>query len=200
MIDLESIEIQYNSNKSLELSYRLNSKVGENLFIEACNRSQEFIIDKEKIELISYAPSDDTTVINSAIALVYNEPYSKRHSLCNYHVRKLDPSGSILIKEYDSDFWRHPNIQLPKYARLAQQFGLGHYPHNNSIDFYDMYFFSESLIEVQQHYGLQLILPNEVSSQKLGLYGITYDSNLKPLKLKRYYYPNDPNLELPEKL
>jgi hypothetical protein len=194
------IEIQFNSNNTTEESYRLDTNTGNQLLVQALSRCSQYSVDRKKIELISYAPNDSLSVKDQAIALVFNTAIDFTPHLCDYHVIKIDPSGKSILKSYDNDFWRHPNISLPHGSRLAQQFGIGFYPNEKNMDIFDMYFFHESLSDVESHFNLKLNLPKIVSESQLGLYGISYNSELKPLKLKRYFYPHDPKLLRPQDL
>ncbi len=200
MFNKEAVEIQYNSNGTVEESFRTRSKVGEELLTQALARCCQFAIDKKEIELISYAPNDDLSVKDQAIALVFNSAIRQSSHLSDYHVIKVMNNNESVLKCYDNDFWRHPNIPLPVNARLAQQFGIGFYPDNEEIDIYDMYFFHHSLEAVEDHFNLNLNLPDFVKAYGFGLYGVSYNSNLEALKLKRYFYPSDPQLNNPQDL
>lgn len=186
------VERQIDHMGNIEDSYRVFSDSGRYLYGKAASfNSLAVSFDINDIEMISYSVSDGISTQDESIVFVFgSKPFSESMYL-NYWAIKFTSDGQVLRKYYTGDFWRMPNYQLPFGARLASKFGLGFY---EDKEIYDVYFFHDDPNLVFDHVGLYLPLPEE----KYCLYGVTYGSDLKALKLKRYYYPSDPNILVPE--
>jgi hypothetical protein len=178
----------------VEDSYRVDSEFGRYLYAKAASyNSLAVTFDINDIEMISHSFSDGISTRDESIVFVFGSKPFNEPKYLNYWAIKFTSEGDTVKKYYTGDFWRLPNFQLPFGARLASKFGLGFY---EDKDIYDVYFFHKDPQKVFDHLGWSLPFPSE----KYCLYGVTYDSSLKPLKLKRYFYPADPEILIPEVL
>jgi len=175
-------EIQINSTGPLEVSYYANSAEGISLALE------HNLALNEECEMISKSA-------NGEVVIVMTGKPDARHE--DYYAIKYSDLRAVK-KLYSNQFWRFPNIQLPKGARLANQFGIGYYPGLIGTDEekYDMYFFCDTQREAEGHFEMAIgpTYKEELHHYKLelGLYGVTYTKDQKVLNLKRYLYPLDP--------
>ena len=101
-------------------------------------------------------------------------------------------------KFYDLDVDRYPRPELPVGSELAYPFGHGV---GMQSDRQEVYFCHHDLALVSDYFKLPL--PTSPSSAEFDLntkylkvFGLTYEvQTLKPLKLKRYFYPQDPAID-----
>ena len=186
-------EIQVNSNGSLEVSFRPHCEESYNIMNKYGLSFDHYHRNNNRLAMVSES--------SGILALVYDTKGDEIHQ--DYEVIKITRTSDAYIeveKKYMRDFWSLPNIQLPKKARLANQFGIGYYP-NESAETYDMYFFSNDQKEVELHFGTEIAskYKEELHYYKLenGLYGVTYNRDMEVLNLKRYLYPSDPYCKNP---
>lgn len=176
-------EIQINSIGPLEVSYFVSSADGITLALK------HNLALNEECEMISQS-------MDGEVVIVMTGKPDARHE--DYYAIKYSEHRTIK-KLYSNQFWRHPNIQLPKGARLANQFGIGYYPSlmGTSEEKYDMYFFNNSQTSVESHFGMEIGSSHRECLRDymnvLGLYGVTYTKDQKVINLKRYLYPSDPH-------
>ncbi len=178
-------EIQVNRDGTLEVSYDPKS-------IEA-------------IELVlaeGYEITPDIEMVSKYgdnLVLVYH--CKGDNDFEDYFAEKYSPEGDVITKMYSKKFWKHPNIQLPKGSRLANQFGVGYCKNDEKeiLDRYDVYFFHPNQHEVERHFKSFIDCEDLAHFREIpGLYGVTYTSSLKVLNLKRYMYPFDPFCKNPD--
>lgn len=106
-------------------------------------------------------------------------------------------SKKLDIKFYDLDIDNYIKPAMPKGAFVASPFGLGLSRQKNRFDYY---FCHPNMEEVSNFFNLPAPTLSELSAidgnnEVLKVFGLAYDpQTLRPIKLKRYYYPQDPYL------
>lgn len=175
-------EIQVNSIGPLEISYFVTSVDGISLAL------RHNLALNEECEMISQSADGEVVIVMTGKPDVRHEDY--------YAIKYSE--HKTIKKLYSNQFWRFPNIQLPRGARLANQFGIGYYPGliGTSEEKYDMYFFDSSQVSVESHFDMEIgsNYKEELIHYRnvLGLYGVTYTKDQNVVNLKRYLYPSDP--------
>lgn len=196
-----------------------NGTVEENLF-DAKTAPRELLIelihiigqefnegvDLELLEQFSFQDADGISYFEPKLMLVYaggeevakksNLPIGRAHE--HYCINYFLESKIKKMKFYDMEIHRHPHPELPAESYYAAPFG-----HGISFDGKrkDVYFVHTDLLGVAKFFNLPAPTVTELSEIDLDLtvekvFGLTYDTEtLKPLKLKRYFYPQDPFLK-----
>lgn len=196
MKDTTIIEIQINDDGTIENSYRVNSEEGLPIFNWVIQRNPALTSYFESIELISFAPVDFLTVKKESAVIVIN--YAPEDGLMDYFALKVDDQGKITKKYYKPTHKVKRIIDLPQGSIVATQFGIGFYP-EESYDLFDCYFFHDDLSLVETFFNRKLDSV-EGYIEGLKLFGVTYNSQFEVVKLKRYLFPDDPQIEFPERL
>ena len=206
MLTLEIVERQIDSDGSIEDSYRWTSKQGKLLLSKLYSSNQSNLIptNLNEIELISFHFSDNLSYKTNSIVIIYNQlPKDIDNSnLRDYYGVKVDFENSKIQYKYYKNYSQFDksfllNLLKPFQIQIGDEFGIGFYGNKfEKSNFYDYYFYSKEIKKIYKLFGFTE--PKE--SQKyhninLALFGITLDKKLKPVKLKRYIYPNDIRLE-----
>lgn len=220
------IEFQYNSNGTIENSYRTFEDLVEYEFVCGVpikyNRSlcdkilkislSPFVINKN-IELVSFFPADNITYFEDTLVIIFG---GCRNSLNpklfqDYHGIKIflnasNSSSSYAYNEGDyvykdylkTDFFELKDIPLPKNIKLANNFGIGTYSDVYHKNIKDLYFWSTNFLDVCNFYHVDPLYMGPSIGVNY-LWGLSFDNiTKKPLKLKRYFYPSDPLLNNPQ--
>lgn len=190
------IEIQLNDDGSIENSYRVDSEEGLPLYNWVVQQSPELSKFFKNIELISSAPIDNLTVHSKSVVIVLD--HAPHEGLMNYFAFKVTDSGEVTKKYYAPLEKLQHNIKLPQSAILADQFGVGFYPESD-VDVFDRYFFHTNQAAVESFFNKKLPQFPEYT-EGLKLFGITHNSAGEIKKLKRYIFPEDPQILHPERL
>ena len=205
-INLDIVERQIDSDGSIEDSYRWNSKQGKLLLskLYSSNQSNLIPVDPNEIELVSYHLSDNLSYKTNSIVIIYNQlPDGIDNSnLRDYYGVKVDFENSKVQYKYYKNYSQSDksfllNLLKPFQIQIGDEFGIGFYGDKfEDSNFYDYYFYSKEIEEIYKLFDFKE--PEESKKYhniNLALFGLTLDKNLKPVKLKRYIYPNDIRLE-----
>lgn len=112
----------------------------------------------------------------------------------DYAIKCALRSGTYRIKVYDRDILRHQVPGLPSGARLSAGSGISY--HIDASHIKDMYFLHKDSWIVGEFY--QQVMPvhscfDDTDVDHYKGFAVTYDSNtMHVLKMKRYYFPQDP--------
>jgi hypothetical protein len=163
--------------------------------------------NKDRIEQFSFQPADGKVYKEDKFMVVYSG--GKKDCFLYPEMGVIDPhddycvnhfltSGKKITKFYDLDIERHAKPTLPEGARYITHWGHGVSENPNMKD---AYFLFKDVTAVADF--LNLPVPNleevkefcqDTTFEKV--LGLTYNTySLEPLKLKLYYYPDDPYME-----
>ncbi len=199
--DHDVIEWQFNSDQTVEGSYKLDSWGGTKLYHWALSNFSpadlENIESKEIDMISSFTPKNGPSDAHDAAVFVMNGVPPGPGQWSDYYAIKVFKNRPKVLKYYDLDFARNPQFPLPPESRIAYEFGMGCYPfEKNKI--YDLYFYHDDQDMVEASIGFKIPSFPPSGRAALGIYGVTYGPDLKALKLKRYFFPADPLLKHPE--
>lgn len=186
----EVIEIQYNSDSTVEYSYRLRSFNGMRLYAMLLEWGLGDH-DPNSIELISHHEGDGVTYEDEAVVISCRREVIG--TLADYYAIKIHPDGRMVVKEYDWNVDNYSIPELPPGSEIARVFGVGKYSDNI---YKDIYFYHDNYREVEEFFRLR----TGCVVDSRGLYAITFDDRSHPVKLKRYIYPSDVTLLRAEEL
>lgn len=174
-------------------------------FADLCARCGFSYFERPYLEQFSFQKADKVIYHEDKIMSLYRDlrfapedlvqRISKPHP--HFSINFFLSSKETEFKFYDLDISRYRLPEIPASLKLASAFGIG-------VDFNrnrrDVYLTGRSSLEAVHSFSLpepdikNLSLPEE-PGDCLKLFGLSFDANtLKPLKLKRYYYPRDPAL------
>jgi hypothetical protein len=193
-----------------------SGKIEENLF-DAKTVPQEILwrlvdemgqrfgvgVDLKKLQQFSFQAADKISYFEDKFMLVYSggEEDYKESGLSlhrphdDYCINYYCESKKSAVKFYDLEVNLYSMPSLPQGSELAYPFGHG----VGTLTYrQDVYFCHHDIKLVSEFFNLPM--PTSVSSSKYDLdpkvmkvFGLTYDvQTLKPMKLKRYFYPQDP--------
>lgn len=196
-----------------------NGKVEENLF-DVQHAPKELLyelihiigsqfnegVDLENLEQFSFQDADGVSYFEPKLMLVYskgdevakanNLPIGEAHE--HYCINYFLDSKIKKMKFYDLHIHLHPHPLLPEESYYAAPFG-----HGVSTDGLrkDVYFVHKNMNFVSEFFNLPMPtvdslseIDNDNTVEKV--FGLTYEARtMKPLKLKRYFYPRDPLLK-----
>ena len=163
-------------------------------------------VDRERLEQFSYQAADGISYFEPKLMLVYsggkqaaketNLPIEEAHE--HYCINYFLHSKTKQTKFYDLHIDKHQKPGLPNGSTFAGPFGLG--VSWNGLR-KDVYFVHSNMKLVSEFFNLPMPSVKDLKNidedntiEKV--FGITYETNnLKPIKLKRYFYPKDPNLK-----
>ena len=190
-----------------------NGKVEENLF-DARTAPRELLaeliysigelfnegIDMTRLEQFSFQDADGISYFEPKLMVVYsggkeaaqNEglPFGNAHE--HYCVNYFLNSRTKRTKFYDLQILEHQRPPLPEGSELAYPFGLGV---SWDMQRKDVYFVHNNMTNVCNFFNLPAPSVEELHHQDKDngikkIFGIAYEVNtLRPLKLKRYFYP-----------
>lgn len=197
----------------------LNGHVEENLF-DIKTVPQEFLmrfvaeigaqfglgVELSRLQQLSFQAADGVRYFEDKLMAVYSGGKERCADLGfwmsnphdDYCVNYFLNSKQTQVKFYDLDIEKYQRPLMPKGATVAAPFGQG-VSHDGSR--YDYYFCHHNLFEVAEFFGLPAptvpaldAIDKNNSIEKV--FGLAYDAKtLKCLKLKRYFYPQDPHLK-----
>lgn len=154
----------------------------------------------ENVDLVSYHPKDGINYSHNTLVLVYNLPINDNRSM-DYHAVGYWQEDSIWKHRYkmytiltekdrDSLINSHPFFETNCYE-IAPEYGVG----TAEFDYTDIYFTTSGNVNVWKELGYQTPSYNFNNSGR-ALWAVTlYKDEI--VKLKRYYYPDDPRFEKP---
>jgi hypothetical protein len=175
-------------------------------FVEEMGQNFGVGVDLKKLQQFSFQAADGISYFEDKFMLVYSggETDYKEFGLSlyrphdDYCINYYCDSKKSSAKFYDLEVDRYPRPELPVGSELAYPFGHGV---GMQSDRQDVYFCHHDLALVSDYFKLPL--PTSPSSAEFDLntkylkvFGLTYEvQTLKPLKLKRYFYPQDPAID-----
>ena len=175
-------------------------------FVEEMGQNFGIGVDLKKLQQFSFQAADGISYFEDKFMMVYSggESDYKEFGLSlyrphdDYCINYYCNSKQSAAKFYDLEVDRYPRPQLPEDSELAYPFGHGV---GMQSDRQDVYFCHHDLALVSEYFNLPL--PTSPSSAEYDLntkymkvFGLTYEvQTLKPLKLKRYFYPQDPAID-----
>jgi hypothetical protein len=163
-------------------------------------------VDLDRLEQFSFQDADGISYFEPKLMLVYSGgreaarltdlPITEAHE--HYCINYFLESKVSKQKFYDLHIENHRHPELPEGSYYASPFGLGI---SNDGMRKDVYFVHCDLRGVARHFDLPpptvaalLNIDEDLAVEKV--FGLTYEAaSLKPLKLKRYFYPQDPYLK-----
>jgi hypothetical protein len=216
------LEVTLDSKGVVEKTY---GRVHENLpeVIELLNLilSNFPNADINNWEMVGITKADDTTYFEDTVALVYKGVPSTQvlreflgDKKCNDNSRFSDfymikyqlESKTKVLKVYDECFGIYQLPKIPEGIAIQTNQGIGvHFGSKKHENFRDFYFVTTRTDTIEK-YATSNILPfpenDDNDAWKTEPYqygwGITFDAvDLKPIKLKRYFFPHDPTLKKP---
>lgn len=105
-------------------------------------------------------------------------------------------SKTYRIKVYDRDILRHQLPGLPTGARFSTGSGISY--HIDKPHFKDMYFLHKNVSIVRDFYNCTMPQHKDLDDTDVDYFkgfAVTFDQNtLKILKMKRYFFPQDPQM------
>lgn len=160
-------------------------------------------VDLSKLQQFSFQSADGINYAEDKIMLVYsNGKIEGKDKLGidtihdDYCLNFFLDSKEIQFKFYDLNVRSYNIPQLPEGSVFAEPFGHGISPSSNRQD---VYFCHSDMSLVAEHFNLPKPTVEELvsidSDPKINkIFGLTFDArSLRPLKLKRYFYPKDPH-------
>lgn len=175
-------------------------------FIDEIGQRFGEAIELPRLQQLSFQAADGIRYFEDKLMAVYSG--GKTHcadlgfSLANPHddycVNYFLDSKEIAIKFYDLDIESYEKPAMPEGSFVASPFGLGL---NLSKKYYDYYFCHNQIQVVADFFSLPVPTVEELKEidedpSVTKVFGLSYESKtLKPVKLKRYFYPQDPKLE-----
>lgn len=175
-------------------------------FVDLCLQCQFPFYEKAYLEQFSFQKADGIVYQEDKIMSLYKDfsfapkdqlsqiSQPHRHFSINYFLN----SRALEYKYYDLDYSAHKLPQLPKKSILAKAFGVGV---NLKRSTKDIYFTAYDIDETADFFALKPprtphLEESFQDSSSLKLFGLGFDATtLRPLKLKRYFYPTDPTLK-----
>jgi|JI10StandDraft_1071094.scaffolds.fasta_scaffold27440_4 hypothetical protein len=174
-------------------------------FVDELGTSFGIGVDLNRLQQFSFQAADGISYFEDKLMAVYS---GGKQDYLNYSIDVKVPHDDYCVnfyldslksaaKFYDLDIDSYPRPALPEGATLATPFGHGLAP---GMDRQDVYFCHPDLAYVSDFYKLPA--PSIVTLSKIDadltitkVFGLSYStSSLTPLKLKRYFYPQDPNM------
>lgn len=211
-VDPEANEICIDSGGLSENTYSARHEKGRYLLSLAVSAYPQLVSSGlfEKADIIGVTRKDGRSYFEDTVSITFPGPpeaelreefgIPDEVNCFDCHTLKIGlESGIRFCKVYDAEFWRHPLPSMPSGWRLAHRFGIGlHFGSTRHEMIRDVYFFHHDMTHVFRHFGLEL--PQTLVSEPPGcikLFGVTYHlgQDMRILKAKRYWYPNDPLLE-----
>lgn len=211
-------EINKNIHPSAEEVTILHQYVDENLFdiktvpkeflirfIDEIGQKFGVAVDLKALQQLSFQAADGVRYFEDKLMAVYSGGKTSCRELGfelenphdDYCVNYFLESKKLDIKFYDLDIDNYIKPAMPKGAFVASPFGLGLSRQKNRFDYY---FCHPNMEEVSNFFNLPAPTVSELSAidgnnEVLKVFGLAYDpQTLRPIKLKRYYYPQDPYL------
>ncbi|MBL7557219.1 MAG: hypothetical protein JNM24_15440 [Bdellovibrionaceae bacterium] len=162
-------------------------------------------VDISRLQQFSFQAADGISYFEDKLMAVYsggtseylNYSFNIKQPHDDYCVNFYLDSRKSAAKFYDLDIDSYAKPTLPEGSTFASPFGHGIAPDSNRQD---VYFCHPDLHYVARFFSLPAPTVPELATidQNLSVikvFGLSYDANsLKPLKLKRYFYPQDPNM------
>jgi hypothetical protein len=204
-------EIQIDSNGEREDSYRPYScSAAANIQSQLLTVFPNALSSAIDPELISLHQSDGVNYFDKTVSVIYKGGPSKQEqslyatpidkfSDC-YGYKFLLNEKRYIMKAYDANMWKHPLPALPAGTQIAEQFGIGmHFGATEMVHFRDVYFFHENRDKVMDFFNKDIY--TALTESQRGLFGLVFDAiTLEVYKLKQYIYPNDLNLNNPQRV
>jgi hypothetical protein len=170
-------------------------------------------------EMIGLTKADHVTYFEDTVALVYKGVpslnlikeftgvWNENSKFSDFYMIKYQlESKTKVLKVYDECFGIYQLPKMPEGVAIQTNQGIGvHFGSQKHEKFRDFYFVTTRTDTVEK-YALANILPfpenHDNHAWKTEPYqygwGITYDAvTLKPIKVKRYFFPHDPTLKKP---
>lgn len=154
----------------------------------------------ENVDLVSYHPKDNINYPFNTLVLVYNLPIDDSRSM-DYHaigywqedgIWKHRTKVYVALSEKEREILTnsHPFFKTDSYT-IAPEYGVG----MTKFDYMDIYFTTRGSVNVWKELGYQA---PRFNFDNLGraLWAVTLYKD-EVVKLKRYYYPDDPRFEKP---
>lgn len=220
---MDNIDLFVSLSKDLNLHSEeitiVNNKIEENLFdskkspkeylfafIDVMGSTFDEGINLEKLQQFSFQPADGINYNEHKFMAVYSGGKND-HNLYNidiknphddYCVNYFLKSKKRVAKFYDLDVWKHQQPNVIAGSKILTHWGQGVSINSEKKDLYFMHYDVEM---VSKFYNLPIPYYKTVKEfcfdkKIMKVFGLTYNSiNFKPLKLKLYYYPNDPLME-----
>lgn len=206
-VDVNAEEVSIRNSFVEENLFDRNSVPDEYLarFVDEIGHVFGELIDINKLEQFSFQPADMITYHEHKFMAVFSggkEDYklfdidvSNPHD--DYCVNYFIDSKTKAAKFYDLDIHRHTKPKLPPGSKPITVWGLG----VGATSKKDLYFLHRDVGVVSSFFKLPAPYFNKIDNfcndtSFMKAFGVTYDAEtLEPLKLKMYYYPNDPLME-----
>lgn len=162
-------------------------------------------IDLKNLQQFSFQAADKIGYQEDKFMAVYS---GGRTKYVEYNIDVKDPhddycvnfyieSKTTSVKFYDLSLDSYDKPRLPEGSQLASPFGHGI---GEDRQRQDVYFCHHDMEAVVRHFqlpspGLDVIRSIDNNLNIVKIFGLSFDSStLKPLKLKRYFYPQDPQM------
>lgn len=220
MTQISNIDFFKNLNKSIdphaeevticrgiieENLYDVNSIPVEYIsrFIDELGQRFQLGLELKKLQQFSFQAADGIHYFEDKLMAVYS---GGKEDFKKYDIKLFDPhddycinfflsSKKTVVKFYDLAINNYKLPTLPEGSVLAYPFGHGV---GTSGPNQDVYFCNSDLDQVTQFFNLPKPSVAEINKYDSDpsinkIFGLTFNSNnLKLLKLKRYFYPKDP--------
>lgn len=215
----EPVELTIDANGVSEETFGKRSKDDRRtieLIAKVTNAFPDFVQRKDfqNWEMIGFTRADGINYFEDTVGVVYRGVPSRdliavsdpRSQFLDYYQVKYGLQTSTkVLKVYDSTFGLYALPLLPEGILLHTNQGVGrHFGSEKLENLRDIYFAIHDCSKVQfycEHFDLRFPTYGDENewqqnaNYKYG-YGIAYDEkSLKPVKVKRYFFPHDPSLQ-----
>lgn len=174
-------------------------------FIDEIGRRFGLAVDLQALQQLSFQAADGIRYHEDKLMAVYSGGktsckelgFSLENPHDDYCVNYFLDSREIAVKFYDLDIDKYVKPKMPEGSFVASPFGLGLSLEKKRFDYY---FCHKNMAEVASFFNLPAPTVEELAwldndNEILKVFGLAYDpETLQPIKLKRYYYPQDPRL------
>lgn len=176
-------------------------------FIDAMGALFSEGVDVNKLQQFSFQLADNITYVEHKFMAVYS---GGRQDCSSFNVSIKNPHDDYCVnyfvdskvrhaKFYDKDVWKYKQPAVPPGCQLLTHWGQGV---NSAISgIHDLYLLYHSPQDIADFYCLPRPHHHSIrdfcnDTDVMKVFGLTYrTSDFKPLKLKMYYYPNDPHMQ-----